>query len=369
MSVDLRWNDRLDDLARQGQLRQLTPPRGVDFSSNDYLGLSKIQAPLTSDEARSGMSSRLVRGNDKIWDDVEANLADWLGYQPAALMMTSGYAANQGLLATVIEPQDWVASDELNHASIIDGICQSKAAKYIFRHNDLDSLESGLRHAAATRPRGRELFIVTEALFGMDGDCPCLASLRQLADKYDVYFIADEAHSTGCFGATGQGLMTEGGSRMLASVHTGGKALAVPGAFISCSAILKQYLVNRCRHFMFTTALPAAIGAWWLQAIAQVRASRQARAKLHANAAYFRQALVQRGIAAKCEHYIVPIILGDNAKAVRAAETLQTQGFDVRAIRPPTVPAGTARLRISVHADHDQATLSALADALGRAIG
>jgi 8-amino-7-oxononanoate synthase len=366
MSVEDRFGNRLDDLGRLGQLRQLTPPCGIDFSSNDYLGFSKNRAPLGVDEARSGTSSRLVRGNDRIWDEVEAKLAHWQN-QPAALMMTSGYVANEGLLATVIEPQDWVASDELNHASIIDGIRQSKAEKYIFRHIDLDFLESGLRQAAATRTRDRELFIVTEALFGMDGDRSPLHALDELAVKYDAYLIVDEAHSTGCFGVCGQGIW-EGGRRLLASVHTGGKALAVPGAFTACSAILKQYLVNRCRHFIFTTALPPAIGAWWNQAIEQVKDGHLARETLHANAAYFRQALAERGIIAQGEHYIVPIILGDNVIVVRTAEALQKEGFDVRAIRPPTVPPGTARLRIAIHADHDQATLTALADALSRAV-
>ena len=366
MNIEDRFRNRLDELGSLGQLRQLTPPRGIDFSSNDYLGFSKNRASRGGKEQRSGTSSRLVRGNDKIWDEVEAKLAHWQN-QPAALLMTSGYVANDGLLATVIEPQDWVASDELNHASIIDGVRLSKAEKHIFRHNDLEHLERGLAIAAATRPRDRELFIVTEALFGMDGDCPCLVSLKRLAGKYEAYLIVDEAHSTGCFGVRGQGLL-EGDDRLLASIHTGGKALAVPGAFIACSASLKQYLVNCCRHFIFTTALPPAVGAWWLDAIDQVEGGGLARKKLHENAAYFRQALDERGIIAKGEHYIVPIILGDNVTAVRTAEALQKEGYDVRAIRPPTVPLGTARLRVAVHADHDQATLLALADALGRSV-
>ncbi len=169
MSVTERWSNRLDDLSRLGQLRQLTPPRGIDFSSNDYLGFCKKRTSLCEDESHSGTSSRLIRGNDPIWDKVEATLADWQG-QPAALMMTSGYAANEGLLATIVEPQDWVASDEFNHASIIDGIRLSKAEKYIYRHLDLEVAGKRLAQAAATRAHDRELFIVTEALFGMDGD-------------------------------------------------------------------------------------------------------------------------------------------------------------------------------------------------------
>ncbi len=191
--------------------------------------------------------------------------------------------------------------------------------------------------------------------------------LDSLAIKYDAYLIVDEAHCTGCFEFCGQG-MWKSGSRTLASVHTGGKALAVPGAFIACSDILKQYLINRCRHFIYTTAMAPAVGVWWLQAIDQVINADLERQKLHENTKCFRKALAERGIAAKGEHYIVPIIVGDNTGAVKAAEVLQTEGFDVRAIRPPTVPVGTARLRISIHADHDQATLLALADALHRVI-
>ena len=367
MSVTDRWGNRLDDLGRLGQLRRLTEPRGIDFSSNDYLGFSKHRVPLDVEDARSGISSRLVRGNDPIWEQVEANLAAWQGAHETALMMTSGYVANEGLLATVIEPQDWVASDEFNHASIIDGIRLSKAEKYIYRHIDLESLESGLRQASATRARDRELFIVTEALFGMDGDRAQLHEIDKLAVKHDAYLIVDEAHSTGCFGYCSQGLW-EGGSRLLASVHTGGKALAVPGAFIACSDILKQYLVNRCRHFIYTTALPPVVGSWWNHAVDQARNHLLPGYKLHENASYFRQALVERGIAAKGDYYIVPIILGDNTVAVRAAEALQKEGFDVRAIRPPTVPVGTARLRISIHADHERAELLALANTLDKVL-
>lgn len=367
MSLHERWRRSLEELERLGQTRRLTSPRGSDFSSNDYLGLSKRLTAGASEAARSGASSRLIRGNDAIWQQVEAKLAAWQGRGAEALMMTSGYVANEGLLATIIEPQDWVASDQFNHASIIDGIRLSKAEKHIFWHNDLECLERGLKRAADNRAIDRNLFIVTEALFGMDGDCAPLADIQQLAARYDAWIILDEAHSTGCFGPRGEGCCDDA-TRILSIVHTGGKALAVPGAFISCSADLKQYLVNRCRQFIFTTALAPAIGAWWLDAINQVNAAGALRQKLHENAAFFRQALAQRGIEARGEHYIVPIILGDNTLAIHAAEVLQREGFDVRAIRPPTVPAGTARLRISIHADHEQAELLTLADALERVI-
>jgi len=370
MSLENRWGNQIDALSSQGLLRQLTPPRGIDFSSNDYLGFSKNPSINGHDGERSGTSSRLVRGHHQVWEKVESRLAQWYGKDCAALMMTSGYAANEGLLSTVIEPHDWVASDELNHASIIDGIRLSNAEKFIFRHNDLEHLEKGLRQAAATRSKERELFIVTESLFGMEGDCAPLDQIVGLAKKFDAHVIVDEAHATGCLGPEGKGrtFSLDDANVLLATVHTGGKALAVPGAYIIGSRLLKEFLINRCRHFIYTTALPPTVGAWWIDSINRVTGAHREREKLLSNAFFFRQALASNGIPTYGEHYVVPIILGDNDRALSAAQTLQKEGFDVRAIRPPTVPPGTARLRISIHADHDQAGWQALADAVARTI-
>jgi 8-amino-7-oxononanoate synthase len=366
MSLEGRWRRQLEQRHGEDRLRRLQLPAGIDFSSNDYLGYAArtwAPAPLS----RSGSASRLLRGHHAVWEEVEAELARWHRTE-AVLVFTSGYAANEGLLGTIVQPHDFVASDECNHASIIDGLRLSKAERFVFRHNDLDRLEGGLREAARKRPPDRQLFIVTESLFGMEGDVAPLTGLAELARRYDAALIVDEAHATGCFGAIGGGLVDQLGLRdtVLATVHTGGKALGVPGAYVAGSRLLKEYLVNHCRHFIFTTALPPQVGRWWLDAATHVQADHAARQRLHSAAAYFRRCLALEGVYPAGAHYIVPIVLGDDPLAVTAARHLQTDGYDIRAIRPPTVTPGTARLRISIHSDHAAEVLQAVARAVAR---
>jgi 8-amino-7-oxononanoate synthase len=377
MSLTERWRQALEELEMRGRRRQLALPRGIDFTSNDYLGFGKApppsgNAPLRGDGragndalARSGRASRLLCGHHPLWDDVEQRLAQWHGAE-AALMFTSGYMANEGLLATLIEPQDWVAADALNHASLIDGIRLSRAEKYVYRHGDLEDLETALRTAAHRRSPARQLFVVTESLFGMDGDVAALPELAALARRYDAQLVVDEAHATGCLGPRGSGLVDAAGLRgcVCATIHTGGKALGVLGAYVATSALLRELLVNRARHFIFTTALPPVLAAWWLAALAQVQSADIERQALHTNAALFRAELAEGGITPPGQAYILPLIVGEDAAALAVARRLQKAGWDVRAIRPPTVPVGTARLRISVHADHEPATLGALAGAI-----
>jgi 7-keto-8-aminopelargonate synthetase-like enzyme len=389
MSLFGRWAGVLDDLRGQGRYRSFRLPAGVDFTSNDYLGYGSgrpasggceppvyhepkkqgAHAPRSPGLPISGIASRLLRGHHAIWDEVEALLAAWHGAE-SVLVMTSGYNANEGLIATVAEPGDWVAADELSHACIIDGLRLARPRKFLYRHNDLTHLEDGLRAEAAKRPEGRELFVVTESLFSMDGDTAPLPELVALAERYGAHVIVDEAHSTGCFGPRGSGSVDAAGlrDRVLATVHTGGKALGLPGAYICGSKLLKEYLTNRCRHLIFTTALPAAVGAWWRDRVPQVQADDGGRESLHRNAATFRESLAKHGITPPGAHYVVPVIVGEDEPSVRAATALQQQGYDVRAIRPPTVPHGTCRLRVSVHADHDPAVLVQLADAIADAV-
>lgn len=368
MNLFQRWLNDLDDLKARGRYRTLTPPAGVDFSSNDYLAYSQRAWP-SCDSSRSGTASRLLRGQHPIWDEVEAKLAAW-HHAESALMFTSGYAANEGLLSTICEAGDLVFSDRSNHASIVDGLRLSRAEKIVFNHNDLDQLGDAMRIRRDNRPAHQAWFIVTESLFGMDGDQAPLTELAELARRHDAHLIVDEAHATGCFGPTGSGLVDSFGLRdqVLATIHTGGKALAVPGAYVVGSAPLKELLVNRCRHFMFTTALPPQIGAWWLDVLSVVPTDEKTRLALHERSLVFCQALSELGIGPPAASYIVPILLGTDAAAVSAATKLQSLGYDIRAIRPPTVADGTARLRISIHADHDPALLRQLAKALA-AIG
>ncbi len=372
MTLSDRWSAFLEEVRRQGRYRTLTQPAGIDFASNDYLGYGRgsgLRGEAARELPRSGLASRLLRGHHPIWEEVEAALCRWHESE-AVLMMTSGYVANEGLLATVLEAHDWVASDALNHASIIDGLRLARAERFIYRHNDLDHLEAGLRAAAQTRSRSRQLFVVTEALFGMDGDRAPLEAIVHLAQRYDAHVIVDEAHATGCFGPAGSGCVDAAGLRsgILASVHTGGKALGVAGAYICGPAPLRELLINRCRHFIYTTALPAALGAWWLEVLAQVRIDHAVRQALHAAAATFRAELACQGVAAGGAHYIVPVVLGEDVRAVQVAEQLRRAGWDMRAIRPPSVPVGTARLRISIHADQAHETLVAAAAAVAEVV-
>ena len=286
-------------------------------------------------------------------------------------MMTSGYSANEGLISTIMEPGDWVATDELNHACIVDGLRLAKSRRFAFRHNDLAHLEQGLQAEVARKDVERQRFLITESLFSMDGDRAPLAEMTALAERYGAHVIVDEAHSTGCFGERGSGCVDEAGVRqkVLASMHTGGKGLGVPGAYIVGSQLLKEYLINRCRHLIFTTALPAAVGGWWREMIPRVSADRTSRQRLHDNAAFLRSELSRLGVRPLGDHYIVPVVVGDDGRAVAAAQSLQAAGFDIRAIRPPSVAPGTARLRITVHADHDRDMLARLAGAVAAAVG
>jgi 8-amino-7-oxononanoate synthase len=367
MSLTERWSVELERLKEGGRFRALTLPAGIDFTSNDYLGYGR-RTWTASDLSRSGAASRLLRGHLPIWDEVEAQLAAWHGAE-AALMMTSGYAANEGLLSTIIEAGDLVFSDQFNHASIIDGLRLSRAEKIVFAHNDLNDLEIKLRARAARRAQGHAWFIVTESLFGMEGDVAPLRELVKLAERHDAHLIVDEAHATGCFGMKGGGLVDALGfrNRVLASVHTGGKALGVAGAYVVGSHLLKETLVNRCRHLIYTTALPPVIAAWWLDMLKVIAEDAASRRSLHERASFLRRELLARHVLLGGTDYIGTIVLGEDAAAAERARQLQRAGFDVRAIRPPTVPHGTARLRISVHADHDEGVLARLAEAIAHA--
>ncbi len=373
MSLPERWSRLLQDLHTAGRYRSLAAPAGVDLSSNDYLGYGGGNRlplpPLDVQLSPSGGASRLLRGQHPIWEEVETALAAWHGAE-AALVMTSGYVANEGLLSTVIQPDDWVASDAENHASIIDGLRLTRPERFLYAHRDLEHLESGLREVSRKRTPERQLFVVTESLFSMSGERAPLEELIRLTERYEAHVIVDEAHATGCFGATGSGLVDALGlrSRVLASVHTGGKALGVAGAYVCGSALLRELLVNRCRHFIFTTALPPLLGSYWLGALERVRGDTAGRSALSEAAAVLRGALDRFGIAPPGRDYLVPVVIGADSAAVSAAQRLQQRGYDIRAIRPPTVAPGTARLRVSVHADHEPALLEAVARAIAECL-
>jgi 8-amino-7-oxononanoate synthase len=364
--ISERLSRELAELERESQLRSLETPQVLDFSSNDYLGLASdarikqaIAAALASAEPAASTGSRLLSGNSERWMALESDFAQFVGAE-AALYFTSGYLANVGLLASLLEPGDTVFSDAANHASLIDGMRLAKARRVVFPHLDLEFLEDALRDAPAEGGR----FIVVESVFSMEGDLAPLAELSRLAERYGAELIVDEAHAVGVFGPQGRGLVAEAGlqGRVLAAIFTCGKALAASGAFVCGSETLRSFLINRARTFIFSTALPPYFAAHVRAGFDLASRADEERARVLGLAQYLRAELRRHGLeVADGASPIVPVILGENERAMRVAQRLRAAGFGVRAIRPPTVPQGTARLRLSVTARHAESVLRELA--------
>ncbi len=357
----------LADRDAAGLLRRLALPDGLDLTSNDYLGyasdpaLAAALADAVRTHGAGAGAARLLRGHHPVHAAAEARLAAFSGRE-AALLFASGFAANLGLLPALAGPGDLVLSDALNHASLIDGIRLSRADRVVYPHHDLDAVEAALR-----RPRPGRAFVVTESVFSMDGDLTDLTALCDLADRHDALVVVDEAHATGLYGPRGSGRVEalDLSHRVLATVHTGGKALGVGGAWVAGDALLVAHLVNHARAFVFSTGVVPAIAAGLTLAVDRLAADAPAVAALHARAAHLRARLRQAGLdLARSESLILPIVLGDNARALSVAAALRRDGFDVRAVRPPTVPAGSARLRVTVRAPVPQAALDRFADRL-----
>lgn len=364
-----RIEAELAELDSRKQLRRLSAIQGVNLCSNDYLGLATdlrireaVISALAEGSPVASTGSRLLSGNADVWEELESEIAQFMGSE-AALYFNSGYSANAGMLAALIRPSDIVFSDSANHASIIDGLRLSRARKVIFPHCDMDSLERELRKDSS----GGQKFIVTESIFSMDGDRAPISELVAIAERYGAELIIDEAHATGVVGPQGKGLVAAAGlsDRVLVTIHPSGKALASMGGFVCCSEKLKQYLVNHARTFIFSTALPPYIAWQTRAAIRIVAAADRQRSDLATLAAFLREKLREAGFdIGNSDAQIVPIFLGENECAVRCAAALNEAGFGVRPIRPPSVPAGTARLRISLNAKLSTADLARFADAL-----
>jgi len=356
MSAEQAINEALEGrlrlLKRKDRYRQLIGRQGIDLSSNDYLGLAEhpriraamVQA-LHENIPLGSAGSRLLRGNTSWHLALEERLAGFKG-QEAALIFNSGYDANVGVISTLCGAGDVVFSDALIHASMIDGIRASKAEKVVFPHNDMAALEQALTEHTGKRRR----FIAVESLYSMDGDKAPLKLLDDLARRHDALLIVDEAHATGLFGKDGAGLANQAGIQPFVAVHTCGKAWGAFGAFVSCSQLVKDYLVNCCRRFIFTTAPPPLFAIQWHGVLDVIRDEPWRGEKALAMAALFREKM--KGIAdtGQSDSQIVPVICGSDQRAMMAAKACQDAGFDIRAIRPPTVPAGSARLRIAFNA-------------------
>jgi 8-amino-7-oxononanoate synthase len=349
---------RLIELRGAGLLRQMRLPAGTDLVSNDYLGLAEhphlteaMRAAVAVLPAGSG-GSRLLRGHHEIFERLEERLASFAGSE-SALLFGSGYAANIGLLQAVVAPDDLIVSDERNHASLIDGIRLTKAVTAIYPHQDLHALETTLQ-----KPRKGRAIVVTESVFSMDGDLTPLRDVCTIAERVGAVVIVDEAHATGMYGERGSGRVEELGlrDRVAATIHTGGKALGSGGAWVAGSRALRDVMVNRARSFIFSTAPLPILGVALSAGLYLVEHEPERRREVHRKSSLLRRALSDEGVKAGGESMIVSIIAGSNEAALALQSGLMAAGFDVRAIRPPSVPPGTARLRVTVRypvADRD----------------
>ena len=358
----------LAELRGGGLLRRMRLPAGIDLVSNDYLGLAAhpdltgaMRAALVDGPAGSG-GSRLLRGHHEIFEIIEARLATFSGSE-AALLFGSGYAANIGLLQALVAPDDLVVSDAHNHASLIDGVRLTKAQTVIYPHQDLDALE-----AALSQPRRGRAIVITESVFSMDGDLTPLTEICAIADRAGAVVIVDESHATGMYGTRGSGRVEELGlrDRIFATMHTGGKALGSGGAWVAGSRVLRDVMVNRARSFIFSTAPLPILGAALGAGLQLVEREPGRRRDVHRKSSLLRAALHDAGVRADGESMIVPIIVGANDTATALQSGLAAAGFDVRAIRPPSVAPGTARLRVTVRYPVPDAELARFAREVAR---
>ncbi len=343
-----------DITARDGKDIEVNGEMLLNLSSNDYLGLGDDKELLEgygrefrkSSHAMTSSSSRLLTGNHPLYDQLEKALAALYGRQ-SAMVFNSGYHANIGILPALCNRHDLVLSDRLNHASIIDGMKIAEAPYQRFRHCDYDHLEELLEGA---RGRYRQIFIVTESVFSMDGDLADLARLVALKEKYGAFLIVDEAHGVGVFGERGLGLSETAGMVPQIDIITGtfGKALASTGAYAVMSSLVREYLLNTMRSFIFTTALPPVILGWSLLTLERQASMVSERAALLRLAARLRNELIGRGFDVPGESHIVPVVTGGNDLAVALAARLKDAGFLCMPVRPPTVPEKGARIRISL---------------------
>jgi 8-amino-7-oxononanoate synthase len=340
----------------QGPTLLLDGREVINFSSNNYLGFANHPAlAAAAKEAidRYGCgsgASRLISGNMTLHEELETKLATFKGTE-AALVFNSGFQANTGILSTLTGEGDAIFSDALNHASIIDGCRLSRAKSTVYAHGDLDQLESALK----LEVQARRKLIVTETIFSMDGDEAPLSGIVELAEKYGAMVMVDEAHATGIFGSTGAGIVAKLGlgERVAVQMGTLGKALGGFGAYVAGSRALRELLINRCRSFIFTTSLPPAIMAMAMAAIDLVRQEPERREALWNNCRMLQAGLRELGLSlGSGEGPILPLVIGDAGKCMQFSERLLEKGIFAQGIRPPTVPPGTSRLRITLMATH-----------------
>jgi 8-amino-7-oxononanoate synthase len=376
-SLEQRIRSRMESIRANQLERTLRPPSGIDLSSNDYLDLSshpQLKQAMADAVFREGVGStgsRLLRGDRTVFADVERRFAAFKGTE-RALYFSSGYLANLAVLTTLAEKGDVILSDERNHASLIDASRLSRADRVVFPHNDAAAVAETVRTVrlkADATPASGQRFVVTESLFSMDGDVAPLRRYAEVCRDTGATLIVDEAHAVGVYGARGSGLLEDLGvdANACISINAAGKALGVAGAFVCGPTWAIEYLVQRARPFIFSTAPPPPVAAALSAGLDVMAAEPERRTRLATRVARLHDALDAHGLVLPCARsHIVPIVIGDNDRTLAAAAALQAEGFDVRAIRPPSVPPGTARLRISINAGLDDDTIDRFAEALAR---
>jgi glycine C-acetyltransferase/8-amino-7-oxononanoate synthase len=379
----LDLQDRLDELKGLGlyrRMRMVSGPQGprvvldgkpvLLLCSNNYLGLAdhprgrEAAADAAMRWGAGAGASRLVSGNMTLHRRLEDRLATFKGTQ-SALLFGSGYLANLGVVPALARRGEIVLSDELNHASIIDGCRLSGAETFVYRHCDMEHLAWGLRNAD-----GRAALIVTDGVFSMDGDVAPLEEIVELARRHDVRVMVDDAHGTGTLGPGGRGAVAEAGldGEVDVIVGTLGKALGSYGAFVACDHAMTRHLVNSARTLIFSTGLPPAAAAAAMASLELLQEQPRRVERLAANADALRDELAREGFdVSGSEAQIVPLIVGDAGLAMRICEAALEQGVFAQAIRPPTVPEGTSRLRLAVMASHTRSELREAARVLAQA--
>lgn len=364
------YQDALDALEAKSRLRTLAPRAGLDFTSNDYLGLASsprlreaVAAALARGTAIGAGGSRLLRGNTEEHEALETAAAQFF-HAERALYFGGGYVANFALFSTLPQTEDLVVLDALSHASAYEGARAGRAKFVHARHNDLSAFETEIRAWRVLGGRGR-VWIGVESLYSMDGDRAPINELMALADRHEAQLVIDEAHATGVFGPDGRGLAAslEGRENVLV-LHTCGKALGGHGALVSGPGVLCDFLINRCRPFIYATAPSPLMAVAALEAIEILRDEPERRERLAHLVSVALEAARMREVTLGSDSHILPMIVGDDRRALMLARALRARGFDVRAVRPPSVPEGTARLRISITLNVDERAICGLFEAL-----
>lgn len=347
----------------------------IDFSSNDYLGLAtdpRLVAAATAALQTEGVgatASRLIAGTHREHEALEADVAKFFA-AGAAVTFATGYSANTGAIPALVDPRDAVFVDSLNHASVIDGCRLSRAQVFTYPHADADGLRKLLSEKRASV---RRAVIITDGLFSMDGDLAPLSAIIGLAREFDAWTYVDDAHAVGVLGPDGRGTANQLGivSGIDVVVGTLGKAFGAAGAFAYGSAVLKRHLINHARSFVFSTAPLPAQAAAARESLRIVAAEPERRDRLRANARVLREGLLQLGVSAPGapDAHVIPVLIGDTSTTVRTGAALRERGVLVGAVRPPTVPEGTSRLRISVSAAHTREHIDHLVNVLGGVLG